>query len=86
MSTIPPPLGLGQKTAMPGVNFKQIYKSFEIEIDCKEAKGEWQAEIRIAPNARGIDSIVPVFGYDSESKCRSAAFDLAKEHIDRITT
>jgi hypothetical protein len=40
----------------------------------------------IAPQARGIDSIVPVFGYSSESKCRSAALELAKEHIDRITT
>jgi hypothetical protein len=39
-----------------------------------------------SPKARGIDSIVPVFGYGSESKCRSAALDLAKEHIDRITT
>jgi hypothetical protein len=38
------------------------------------------------PNARGIDSIVPVFGYSSERECRSAAFELAKEHIDRITT
>jgi hypothetical protein len=41
---------------------KQIYKSFEIPFDCNEANGEWKAEIRIAPNARGIDSIVPVFG------------------------
>ena len=65
---------------------KQIYKSFEIEIDCKEANGEWQAEIRITPDARGMNSIVPVFGYSSESKCRSAALELAKEHIDRITT
>jgi hypothetical protein len=65
---------------------KQIYKSFEIGINCKKANGEWEAEIRIAPNARGIDSIVPVFGYSSKSKCRSAALELAKEHIDRITT
>ena len=76
----------GQKIANRGVNFKQIYKSFEIEIDCKEANGEWQAKIQIAPNARGVDSIVPVFGYSSENQCRSAAFELAKEHIDRITT
>jgi hypothetical protein len=75
----------GQKTATPGVNLKQIYKSFEIEITCEKANGEWQAAIRIAPNARGIDSIVSVFGYGSESKCRSAALELAKEHIDRIT-
>jgi hypothetical protein len=27
---------------------------------------------------------VPVFGYSSKSKCRSAALELAKEHIDRI--
>jgi hypothetical protein len=74
------------KKANVRVNLKQIYRSFEIEIDCKEANGEWQAEIRIAPNARGIDSIVPVFGYSSKSECRSAAFELAKEHIDRITT
>ena len=66
---------MGKKTAKPGVNLKQIYKSFEIEINCKKANGEWQAEIRITPNARGIDSIVPVFGYSSESKCRSAAFE-----------
>jgi hypothetical protein len=39
----------------------------------------------IAPHARGIDSIVPVFGYSSESTCSSAALELAKEHIDRIT-
>jgi hypothetical protein len=64
---------------------KEIYKSFEIEINCKKGNGEWQADIRIAPNARGIDSIVPVFGYSPESKCRSAALELAKEHIDRIT-
>jgi hypothetical protein len=64
---------------------KQIYKSFEIDITCKKANGEWQADIRITPNARGIDSIVPVFGYSSKSKCRSAALELAKEHIDRIT-
>jgi hypothetical protein len=76
----------GQKTATPGVNLKQIYKSFEIEINCEKANGEGQAEIRIAPNARGIDSIGPVFGYSSERECRSAAFELAKEHIDRITT
>ena len=76
----------GQKTATPGVNLKQIYKSFEIEINCKKANSEWQAEIRIIPNARGVDSIVPVFGYSSERECRSAAFELAKEHIDRITT
>jgi hypothetical protein len=62
---------------------KQIYKSFDIEIN-EKANGEWKAEIRIAPNARGIDSITPVFGYSSESKCRSAALELAKEHIDRI--
>ena len=65
---------------------KQIYKSFEIEINCKEVNGEWEADIRIGPKARGIDSIVPVFGYSSESTCSSAAFELAKEHIDRITT
>jgi hypothetical protein len=65
---------------------KEIYKSFEIEINCKEVNGEWEADIRIGPKARGIDSIVPVFGYGSESKFRSAALDLAKEHIDRITT
>ena len=65
---------------------KQIYKSFEIQIKCKEANGEWQSEIRIIPNARGVDSIVPVFGYSSESTCRLAALELAKEHIDRITT
>jgi hypothetical protein len=64
---------------------KEIYKSFEIEINCKKANGEWEAEIRIAPKARGIDSIVPVLGYRSKSECRSAAFELAKEHIDRIT-
>ena len=68
------------------INLRQIYKSVEIEIHCKEANGEWEAEIRIPPDARGIDSIVPVFGYSSESECRSAAFELAKEHIDRITT
>jgi hypothetical protein len=67
------------------INLKQTYKSFEIEIDCKEANGEWQAEIRIAPKARGVDSIVPLFGYSSERECRSAAFELAKEHIDRTT-
>ena len=65
---------------------RQSYKSFEIEIHCRKANGEWEAEIRIVPNARGIDSIVPVFGYSSESECRSAALELAKEHIDRITT
>jgi hypothetical protein len=65
---------------------KQSYKSFEIEIACKNTNGEWKADIRIVAAARGIDSIVPVFGYGSESKCRSAALDLAKEHIDRITT
>jgi uncharacterized ferredoxin-like protein len=68
------------------VNLKQIYESCEVEIHCKKANGEWKADIRIAPKARGIDSIVPVFGYGSESECRSAALDLAKEHIDRITT
>jgi hypothetical protein len=66
-------------------NLKQIYKSFEIEINCKKANNECQAEIRITPNARGVDSIMPVFGYSSENQCRSAAFELAKEHIDRIT-
>ena len=50
---------------------KQIYKSFEIVIDCKKANGEWEADIRIVPEARGVSSIVPVFGYSSESKCRS---------------
>jgi hypothetical protein len=65
-----------------GANLKQIYKSFEIEIDCKKANGEWQADIQIVP--RGIHSIVPVFGYSSKSRCRSAALELAKEHIDRI--
>ena len=65
---------------------KEIYKSFEIDINCKKANGEWQAEIRIIPKARGIDSIVPIFGYSSGSECESAAFELAKEHIDRITT
>jgi hypothetical protein len=69
----------------PGGNLKQIYKSFEIEINCKKANGEWEADIRIAPNARSIDSIMPVFGYSSKSKCRSAALELAMEHIDRIT-
>jgi hypothetical protein len=49
------------------VNLKQIYKSFEIEINCKKANGEWEADIRIAPNTRGIDSIVPVFGYSSKA-------------------
>ena len=67
------------------MKLKKIYKSFEIEINCKKANGEWQAEIRIIPKARGIDSIVPIFGYSSESECRSAAFELAKKHIDRIT-
>ena len=65
---------------------KRIYKSFEIEINCKKANGEWEADIPIAPHARGIDSIVPVFGYSSKSECRSAAFELATEHIDRITS
>lgn len=64
---------------------KQIYKSFEIEISCKKANGEWEADIRTVPKARGVSSIVPVFGYSSESKCRSAALKLAKEHIDSIT-
>ena len=64
---------------------KQIYKSFEIEIDCKKANGEWEADIRTVPKARGVSSIVPVFGYSSESKCRSSALKLAKEHIDSIT-
>ena len=67
------------------VNLKEIYKSFEIEINCKKANGEWEADIRIVPEARGIDSIVPVFGYSSKNECRSAALELAKEHIDRIT-
>jgi hypothetical protein len=40
----------GQKTANPGVNLKQIYKSFEIEINRKKANGEWQADIRLAPS------------------------------------
>ena len=52
----------GQKTEKPGWNLKQIYKIFEIEVNCKKANGQWEADIRIAPNARGIDSIVPVFG------------------------
>jgi hypothetical protein len=47
------------KSAKRGVNLKQIYKSFEIEINCKKANGEWEADIRIRPSARGIDSIVP---------------------------
>jgi hypothetical protein len=64
----------------------EIYNNFEIEIHCKKANGEWQADIRTTPHARGIDSIVPVFAYTPESKCRSAALELAKEHIDRITT
>ena len=50
------------------MKLKKIYKSFEIEINCKKANGEWQAEIWIIPKARGIDSIVPMFGYSSESK------------------
>jgi hypothetical protein len=37
----------GQKTATPGVNLKQNYKSFEIEINCKQANGEWEADIRL---------------------------------------
>jgi hypothetical protein len=65
---------------------KEIYKGFEIEMNCKKANDEWQAEIRIIPSARGVDSIVPIFGYTSENNCRSAALELAKEHIDRITT
>ena len=75
---------MGQ-TSQTEDHLKEIYKSFEIEINCKKANGEWQAEVRIIPNARGIDSIVPVFGSRSESNCRSAALELAKKHIDRIT-
>ena len=67
------------------MNLKQIYKSYEIEINCKTANGEWEAEIRIVPKAGGVSSIVPVFGYSSESNCRSAALELAKDHIDSIT-
>ena len=67
------------------VILKQIYKSFEIEIDCKKANGEWEADIRIVPKARGVSSIMPVFGYNSKSTCQSAALELAKEHINRIT-
>ena len=29
--------------------------------------------------------VVPMFGYSSKIKCRSAAFELTKKHIDRIT-
>ena len=65
---------------------KEIYKSFEIDINCKKANGEWQAEIRLIPKARSIDSIVPIFGYSSGTECESAALKLVKEHIDRITT
>jgi hypothetical protein len=75
----------GRTTETEG-QLKEIYKNFEIEIQCKKANGEWQADIRITPHARGIDSIVPVFGYTSESNCRSAALQPAKKHIDRITT
>jgi hypothetical protein len=64
---------------------KEIYKGFAVEVKCKKVNGEWEAEISIAPNARGVSSIVPVFGYNTKSKCRSAAFELAKEHINRIT-
>jgi hypothetical protein len=64
---------------------EEIYKNFEIEIHCKKANGEWQAEIRIIPKARGIDSFVPIFGYSSGSECESAALKVVKEHIDRIT-
>ena len=64
----------GQKIANRGVNLKQIYKSFEIEITCKEANGDWQADVRIKPNARGIHTIMPLFGYSSERKCRPGAF------------
>ena len=63
----------------------EIYKGFAVEIECKKVNGEWKSEIRIAPKARGVSSIVPVFGYSSEGKCRSAALKLAKEHIDSIT-
>jgi hypothetical protein len=49
---------MGKQTQTEGP-LKEIYKSFEIDM---KANGEWQAEIRIIPNARGIDSIVPVFG------------------------
>jgi hypothetical protein len=41
---------------------------------------------RITPHARGIASIVPVFGYSLKSKVDRLRFELAKEHIDRITT
>ena len=67
---------------MDWLNANGLYKGHTIEILTEEvhskANGEWKAEIQIAPHARGIDSIVPVFGYSSERECRSAAFELAK--------
>jgi hypothetical protein len=60
---------MGKQTQTEGP-LKEIYKSFEIDM---KANGEWQAEIRIIPNARGIDSIVPVFSYGSQ-----------KANVDRL--
>ena len=63
---------------------KHVYKSFEIEINCEEERGQWLGVAHINPEARGVSTFAPIFPYPCESECETAALQMAKDHIDRI--